>query len=74
MSVQKLTNIAVNYSRTMDTTAAMAADPSIASDPGKMAIFQMNLENAKTGYTMSVRAIQDIHQQDQLLNELLRDS
>lgn len=74
MSIQSLTNSAVGYSRAMDAISAQTADKTLVQDPARLAIFQQQMYYAQTGYTLTARAIQDMHQQDQILNELLRDS
>lgn len=74
MSIRQLTNNAVGYSRAMDAISAQTEDPTLIQDPTRMAIFQQQLHYATTGYTMTARVIQDMHREDQVLNEMLRDA
>jgi hypothetical protein len=73
MSISQLTQFAVGYSRAMDATAAQTRDPTLVQDPARLAIFQQQMYYAQTGYQFTARAIQDMQQADQILNELLRD-
>ena len=74
MSISQLTNYAIGYSRAMDAVSAQTQDTSLIQDPARLAIFQQQMYYAQTGYQLTARAIQDMHQADQVLNELLRDS
>jgi len=74
MSIAQLTSSAVGYSKAMDAISSQTADPTLVQDPARLAIFQQQMYYAQTGYTLTARTIQDMHQQDQILNELLRDS
>lgn len=74
MSIRQLTNFAVGYSRSMDAISAQAQDPTLVQDPARLAIFQQQMYYAQTGYTMTARAMQDMHREDQILSELLRDA
>lgn len=74
MSIQQIGNIAIGYSRSMDTVAARLQDPEVLKDPGKIAQLNIDMFFAQQGYAMSSKAIQDIHREDQVLTELLRDA
>ena len=74
MSIKQLTGFAVGYSKAMDTISSQAQDPTLVQDPARLAIFQQQMYYAQTGYTMTARAIQDMHREDQILSEMLRDA
>jgi hypothetical protein len=74
MSIRQLTNFAVGYSKAMDAISAQTQDPTLVQDPARLAIFQQQMYYAQTGYTMTARAIQDMHREDQVLSEMLRDA
>ena len=74
MSIRQLTNYAVGYSKAMDAISSQTQDPTLVQDPARLAIFQQQMYYAQTGYTMTARAIQDMHREDQVLNEMLRDA
>lgn len=48
--------------------------PEDASDPGKLAQFNVAMMNATTAYETSVQTIQTLHKEDQQLIDLLRDA
>lgn len=74
MSIKQLTGFAVGYSQAMDAISSQAQDPTLVQDPARLAIFQQQMYYAQTGYTMTARAIQDMHREDQILSEMLRDA
>lgn len=74
MSIARLTNVAVGYSKAMDTIAMQAQDPTIVQDPARLAIFQQQLFYAQSGYTLTARTMQDMNNEDKILSELLRDA
>lgn len=74
MSIARLAGYAVGYSRAMDAISAQAQDPTLVQDPARLAVFQQQMYYAQTGYTLTARAMQDMHREDQVLNELLRDA
>lgn len=74
MSISRLTQNAVGYSRAMDAISSQTEDPTLIQDPARLAIFQQQMYYAQTGYTMTARAMQDMHQEDKILAEMLRDA
>lgn len=74
MSIQKLGEIATGYSQSMDNISTRLADPTLIQDPARLAQFQIEMYFATTGYQLTSRTIQDIHREDNLLTELLRDA
>ena len=74
MSIARLAGYAVGYSRAMDAIASQAQDPTLVEDPARLAIFQQQMYYAQTGYTLTARAMQDMHREDQVLGEMLRDA
>lgn len=74
MSIARLTQNAVGYSRAMDAIASQTQDPTLVQDPGRLAIFQQQMYYAQTGYTLTARAMQDMNQEDKILAEMLRDA
>jgi hypothetical protein len=74
MSIRQLTNYAVGYSKAMDAISAQSKDPSLIQDPARLAVFQQQMYYAQTGYSMTARTIQDMHREDQILAEMLRDA
>ena len=75
MSLRALGNIAVGYSKAMDTLATRGTqDQQLLKDPGKLAQFQVQMFYAQSGFQLTSRTIQDIHREDQLLSEMLRDA
>ena len=74
MSLARLAGTAVGYSKAMDAIASQTADPTLVQDPARLAIFQQQMYYAQTGYTLTARAIQDMHKEDQVLADLLRDA
>lgn len=75
MNLSTLGQLTSNYSRKMDDLAGIAAtDPTLVQDPGRVANFQIEMMYAQSGFQLASRAIQDIHKEDQILNELLRDA
>ena len=70
----QLTNYAVGYSKAMDAISAQAQDPTLVQDPARLAIFQQQMYYAQTGYTMTARAIQDMHARTRSSREMLRDA
>ncbi|MCB0878648.1 MAG: hypothetical protein KDC46_06665 [Thermoleophilia bacterium] len=74
MSIAQLAGTAVGYSRAMDAIASQTQDPTLVQDPARLAIFQQQMYYAQTGYTLTARAMQDMHREDQVLGEMLRDA
>ncbi|MCW2923612.1 MAG: hypothetical protein JWM98_1016 [Thermoleophilia bacterium] len=74
MSIARLTNVAVGYSKAMDAISAQAQDPTLVEDPARLAIFQQQMFYAQSGYTMTARAMQDMNNEDKILSEMLRDA
>lgn len=74
MSIARLSQYAVGYSKAMDTISAQAKDPTLVQDPARLAIFQQQMFYAQTGYTMTARAMQDMNNEDKILAEMLRDA
>lgn len=74
MSIKQLTGFAVGYSKAMDAISSQTQDPTLVQDPARLAIFQQQMYYAQTGYTMTARAIQDLHKEDQVLSDMLRDA
>jgi len=75
MSLRALGNIAVGYSKAMDTLAAHGTqDAEMLKDPGKLAQFQVQMFYAQSGYQLTSRTIQDMQKEDQILSEMLRDA
>ncbi|MBC7666335.1 MAG: hypothetical protein H7276_21520 [Caulobacter sp.] len=74
MSIARLTQYAVGYSKAMDAISAQAQDPTLVQDPARLAIFQQQMYYAQTGYTMTARAMQDMNNEDKILAEMLRDA
>ena len=74
MSVKRLSNIAVGYSKAMDVISQQARDPTLVQDPARLAVFQQQMFYAQSGYSLTARAMQDMHREDNILNELLRDA
>jgi len=74
MSLARLAGYAVGYSKAMDAISQQVQDPTLVQDPARMAQFQQQMYYAQTGYALSARAIQDMHKEDQVLQELLRDA
>mgnify|MGYP003346508290 CR=1 FL=1 len=76
--ITNLTNLgqlASGYSRKMADLAYQAAtDPTIVEDPNQVAQFQIAMYNAQSGFQLASRSIQDLHKEDQILNEMLRDA
>ncbi len=74
MSIVRLGGIAVGYSKAMDSITAQLRDPDLVNDPARLAIFNMQLDLAKNGYTFTARAIQDLTNEDKILAEMLREA
>lgn len=74
MSLARLAGYAVGYSKAMDAISQQTQDPTLVQDPARLAQFQQQMYYAQTGYTMTARAIQDMHREDQILGEMLRDA
>jgi hypothetical protein len=75
MSLRSLGNIAVGYSKAMDTLAVQGTqDKNLVKDAGKLAQFQIQMFYAQSGFQLTSRSIQDIHREDQILSEMLRDA
>jgi hypothetical protein len=74
MSLQQLGNIAAGYSRSMTAISQKTADPTLVQSPERLAQFQIDLYYATTGYQLTSRVIQDLHREDQMLSEMLRDA
>lgn len=74
MSIVDQANAAARWSQLMTDTARRAADPSTVRDPAKLAEFQIEMFNASSGYQLTARTIQDLHREDQILGEMLRDA
>ena len=72
--MQGLTNIAIGYSKSMDSIAAETANPNIAKSPALVAQFNTDLFYATQGYEMASRAIQTLHSEDKTLSDLLQNS
>lgn len=76
--VTNLTNLgqlASGYSRKMADLAYQAStDPTIVQDAAKASAFQIAMFNAQSGFQLASRSIQDLHKEDQILNEMLRDA
>lgn len=74
MSIQALGSIAAGYSQAMDRVSTQLKDPELVQNPARLAQFQISLYFATTGYQLASRTIQDLHREDQLLSEMLRDA
>jgi len=74
MGIEGLRSVAVGYSNTMDAVSQQLADPTLVQNPGRLAKFQVDLQFATTGYQLTARTIQDLHRENQLLSEMLRDA
>mgnify|MGYP006281272553 CR=1 FL=1 len=74
-NMASVAQMASRYSQRMDNLKMLAAtDPTIVEDPGKVADFQIEMMNAQQAFQLASRAIQDVHKEDQILSELLRDA
>lgn len=74
MSIHRLGSIAAGYSNSMDKIATQLRDPELVQNPARVAQFQISLYFATTGFQLASRTIQDLHREDQLLSEMLRDA
>lgn len=74
MSIAQLSTYAVNYSRAMDAISSQAKDPTLIQDPARLAMFQQQMYYAQSAYQLTSRAMQDMHREDQILGEMLRDA
>ncbi len=74
MSIARLAGYAVGYSKAMDAIASQAQDPTLVQDPARLAVFPAADVLRADRYTLTARAMQDMHREDQVLNELLRDA
>lgn len=74
MSIAKLTQYAVGYSRAMDAISAQTQDPTLVQDPARLAVFQQQMFYAQTGYSNTARVIQNMNNEDKILGEMLRDA
>lgn len=74
MSIARLSQIGVGYSRKMDGISSQAANPKLIEDPAALIVFQQQLYYAQSGYQLTSRVMQDMHREDQLLSEMLRDA
>lgn len=75
MNIRSLGNYAAGYSKAMDNLAGRAAqDPTLVQDAGRLAQFQTEFFYAQSGFQLTSRTIQDLHREDQLLGEMLRDA
>ena len=73
-SINVIGQVAAGYADAMNTHAAKLQDTTIAEDPSKLAIFQIELNKLSQAYQLTARTIQNLHREDQLLSELLRDA
>jgi hypothetical protein len=74
MTLVNLAGVASGWAGKMDQLGQQLSDPTIIQDPAKLAHFQMEMYNFSTAYQLTARTMQDIHREDQILGELLRDS
>ena len=74
MSLIQQARIAAQWSDAMTNVAKRAANPETVENPALLAQFNVEMYNASTAYQLTVRTIQDLHREDQLLSELLRDA
>lgn len=74
VGIRHLGEIAAGYSDSMDAVSSRLSDPTLVTNTTRLAQFQIDLYNATTGYQLTARTIQDLHREDQLLSEMLRDA
>lgn len=74
MSIRQLGSVAAGYSQAMDNIGMRLQDPDIVKDPARLAMFNVEMFQATSAYEMTARTIQNLHREDQMLAELLRDA
>ncbi len=73
-SVNHLAQIAAGWADAAHIHATRMADPELIENPAKLALFQIEMNKLSNAYQLTARTVQNLHREDQLLQELLRDA
>jgi hypothetical protein len=73
-SIDHIGQIAAGWADAANIHAARMADPELADSPAHLALFQLEMNKISNAYQLAARTVQNLHREDQLLQELLRDA